>query len=74
MNEREMRDELQKLRDQWRSARDQKLLRKTELRRDGMDTHGVRHDREYRVHRKAQRSLSKLIRHLERRLNRQRVL
>ena len=68
-----MRAGLESLRIQWRRERGLKLSRKRELMSQGRDMAGVRHDREYRIHRKAQRHFARLVRHLERKLNRQRA-
>lgn len=73
MNEREMPSAIEALRSRWRTAREQKLSRKRALIGRAGDMEAVRHDREYKIHRKEQHEASKLIRHLERRLNMERA-
>ena len=73
MDENEMKAELQNLRLQWRHARGLKLSRKQELLSQGMEIAGVRHDRDYKNHKKTQHNLATLIRHLECRLNKKRA-
>jgi hypothetical protein len=73
MNEKDMRAGLESLRIQWRNARGYKLSRKRELMNQGGDVAAVRHDRVYRIYRKAQRHFARLVRHMESRLNRKRA-
>ncbi len=67
-------DERNAARDEWRAAREQKLLRKADLAAGGMDAATLRRDRVYREYRKRQMRAAVRIRHLERRMNRKRAI
>lgn len=58
------------LRIRWREARDKKINRKIELLRQGLTIDDVRHDKFYRALKKNQKYLSKMIRHIEIKINR----
>ena len=67
-------DERNAAREEWRAARELKLLRKAALAAGGMDAAALRRDRVYRECRKRQRRAAVRIRHLERRMNRKRAV
>lgn len=61
------------LREEWRNAREAKLLRRDELLARGSGIAGVRHDRIYRELRRKQRGFAVRMLHLERAMNRKRA-
>jgi hypothetical protein len=73
MKEEEIRKNIDIARGEWRRARDSKLSRKRELLAGVADGAAARRDRTYRDLRKEQRRCTVAIRHLERRLNRNRA-
>jgi hypothetical protein len=70
MNEKDLLARIAAMRSRWRDARTRRLSRKKELTAQGGDTAWVRHDREYALLKKTQRHYTRVIRTLERRLNR----
>ncbi|OHD69812.1 MAG: hypothetical protein A2W19_09560 [Spirochaetes bacterium RBG_16_49_21] len=73
MNEEDILAGIAALRSGWRDSRDRRLFCKRELAAQGKDAAGVRHDGEYKRLKKTQRHYTKLIRRLERILNRKRA-
>jgi len=72
MHKKELLESITALREEWRQAREKKLLRKAELVVQGHDIESVRHDRLYRDLKKLQHGYSVRINHLERTMNRKR--
>lgn len=70
MHKKELLESITTLREEWRQAREKKLLRKSELLAQGHDMGSVRHDRLYRDFKKLQHRFSVRINHLERTMNR----
>ncbi len=70
MDKSKMRDELTRLRGEWRAVRGARLSRRDELISEGNDAAAVRRDRAYRALKKKQKQAAKLIRHYEKKLNR----
>ncbi|MBN1496619.1 MAG: hypothetical protein JXA07_07610 [Spirochaetes bacterium] len=73
MKERRPCVDIETLRERWRKARSEKLLRKAELLAAGADLAAVRRDRAFRSARKEQRRYAGMIRHRERTMNRKRA-
>jgi hypothetical protein len=69
MNEQDLIALIATMRSQWRNARTLRLFRKMELDAQDRDTVWVRHDREFLRLKKIQRHYTRIIRMLERRLN-----
>jgi hypothetical protein len=61
-------DERNILRKRWHSIRNERLNLKKKLSDSGETVCEIRHDRDYRRLKKEQKLLSKLIRHIERKL------
>lgn len=66
----EIRETLQKKREEWRKIRNEKLGIKELCLSRGMDKKEIRKDRAYKNLDKKQQRLSTLIKHIEQRLNR----
>ncbi len=60
------------LRQQWQTARQQKLQCKQQLLQDGVVMQDCRHDKQFRNFQKQQRHFSKRIIHIEKKINRKR--
>lgn len=65
-----LQPELDKLRIEWNSLREEKLKRKKELLQLGFYVVAIRHDKLYRKLKKAQKIVSTKIKHLEIKINR----
>jgi hypothetical protein len=66
----EIRQELHKKREEWRRLRELKLDRKRVLAAGSLDKKQIRQDAVYRKLEKEQAHLAKVIKHIEKRLNR----
>ncbi len=66
----QIRADLESKRNEWRNIRDLRLRRKRFLEAEGSDRASIRKDREHRDLQKKQDRLAKVIRHIEKRLNR----
>jgi hypothetical protein len=63
--------ELAHVRKEWRALRAKRLQLKAELEGRGMDKKEIKHHKDYRLLEKQQSHLSKVLKHIEKRLNRQ---
>ncbi len=64
-----LKTELKIIRDKWRKTRDERLKLKTELLSEGLSKTKIIHEKSYKRLRKEQRHFSKMIKHMEMRLN-----
>jgi len=62
--------ELDRVREEWRAVRKERLRLKAELERRGMEKSEIRKHGEFKRLEKRQSHLSKVIKHIEKRLNR----
>jgi len=66
----EIKADLESHRNEWRNIRNLRLRRKRSLEAEGLDKASIRKDGEHRELRKKQDHLTKVIRHIEKKLNR----
>ena len=62
-----------RLRDEWNDVRTMKLNRRDVLLQQGDSRREMRNDKEYKILRKRQAHLSKMIKHMDMRINRARA-
>ncbi|HNU92772.1 MAG TPA: hypothetical protein PKO25_12945 [Spirochaetota bacterium] len=70
----EIKRELDEKRAEWRAVRSERMARKAELEKEGLDRAAIRKDRLHRELEKRQARLSTLIKHIEKRLNKKRAI
>jgi hypothetical protein len=67
----QFKEDIRRMRDEWKKIRADKLMRKDEIESPGYDRGNIRKDKIFKKLRKEQDGISKLIRHAEKRLNRE---
>lgn len=65
MNTELLIDERNKLRDTWRDIRTKRLELQNNLKADGASVNEIRHNKDYRILKKKQKQISKMIKHIE---------